>query len=110
VIAFQHIDRLLTRSSEILATNGALVRGFLRSRAELDWVAAGGTIVFPRLRGIADSSAFVDRLLSERDTAIVPGRFFQAPEHVRIGFGGPTEKLRAGLDAIAAALDAKAWT
>jgi len=110
VIAFQHIDRLLARSTEILETNGAIVREFLRSRAELDWVAAGGTIVFPRLRGIADSSAFVERLLSERDTAIVPGRFFQAPEHVRIGFGGPTEKLRPGLDAIAAALDAKAWT
>jgi hypothetical protein len=109
VFAFQHIDPLLKRSTGILDANGAIIRGFLRSRAELDWVAAGGTIVFPRLRGVADSTAFAERLLSERHTAVVPGRFFQAPEHVRIGFGGPTDTLRAGLDAIAAALDARAW-
>ncbi len=109
VLAFEHLDRLLKRSTEILETNGAIIRGFLRSRTELDWIAAGGTIVFPRLRGVADSSAFAERLLFERDTAIVPGRFFQAPEHFRMGFGGQTETLRAGLDAIATALDAKAW-
>lgn len=108
VVAFQHIDSLLKRSTEILATNGAIVRAFLRSRAELDWVAAAGTVVFPRLRGIADSSAFTERLLFERDTAVVPGRFFQAPEHFRIGIGGRTDTLRAGLDALAAALDAGA--
>ncbi len=109
VLAFAHLDRLLKRSAEILETNGAIIGGFLRSRTELDWIAAGGTIVFPRLRGVADASAFAEQLLFERDTAVVPGRFFQAPEHVRIGFGGPTDTLRAGLDAIAAALDAKAW-
>lgn len=109
VQAFAHLDRLLKRSTELLETNGAIIRGFLRSRTELDWIAAGGTIVFPRLRGVADSSAFAERLLFERDTAIVPGRFFQAPEHVRIGFGGATDTLRGGLEAIAAALDAKAW-
>ncbi len=109
VLAFEQIDRLLTRSTGILEANGAMVRGFLRSRTELDWIAAGGTIVFPRLRGVADASAFAERLLFERDTAIVPGRFFQAPDHFRVGIGGPTDTLRSGLEAIAAALDARAW-
>ena len=106
VLAFEHLDHLMKRTTDILAANGAIVRGFLKSRTELDSVESGGTTVFPRLRGVADSSAFAERLLLERNTAIVPGRFFQAPAHFRIGFGGATEALRAGLDAIAAALDA----
>jgi aspartate/methionine/tyrosine aminotransferase len=109
VLAFEHIDRLLERATDILEANGAIVRDFLRSRAELDWVATSGTVVFPRLRNVADSSAFAERLLFEHGTAVVPGRFFQAPEHVRIGIGGQTDALRSGLEAIAAALDARSF-
>jgi aspartate/methionine/tyrosine aminotransferase len=109
VLAFEHIDRLLERATDILETNGAIVRDFLRSRAELDWVATSGTVVFPRLRDVADSSAFAERLLFGHGTAVVPGRFFQAPEHVRIGIGGQTDALRSGLEAIAAALDARSF-
>lgn len=104
-LAFTHLDRLLARSTALLDTNGAIVRDFLRSRTELDWIAPAGTVVFPRLRGVNETTTFTERLLNERDTAIVPGRFFQAPQHVRIGFGGPTDSLRNGLQAISAALD-----
>jgi aspartate/methionine/tyrosine aminotransferase len=106
-LAFMHLDRLLARSKALRDTNGALVLDFLRSRTELDWIAPAGTVVFPRLRGVEDTTMFTERLLREHDTAIVPGRFFQAPRHVRIGFGGPTDTLRAGLDAIGAALEAE---
>jgi aspartate/methionine/tyrosine aminotransferase len=109
VLAFEHIDRLLERATDILETNGAIARAFLRSRAELDCVAASGTVVFPRLRDVADSSAFAERLLFEHHTAVVPGRFFQSPEHFRVGIGGQTDTLRAGLDAIAAALAARSF-
>jgi len=104
-LAFTHLDRLLARTTTLLETNGGMVREFLRSRAELDWIAAAGTVVFPRLRGIADATEFAARLLSARETAVVPGRFFQAPEHFRLGFGGPTDALRGGLLAVGAALD-----
>jgi len=104
-LAFTHFDRLLARTKMLLATNGQLVREFLESRSELECVPSGGTVVFPRLRGVADSSAFAERLLAERETAIVPGRFFQAPQHFRLGFGGTTESLRGGLEALGAALD-----
>jgi aspartate/methionine/tyrosine aminotransferase len=110
VHAFEHIDVLLTRAMSLLKTNGALVRDFLASRAEVEWVPGGGTVVFPRLRGVRDCSAFCERLFSERDTAVVPGRFFQAPAHFRLGFGGATDRLRAGLERIAAALDEGAWS
>lgn len=109
-LVFDQLDRLIARSKTLLDTNGALVRSFLRRRPELEWIEPrGGTVAFPRLRESEDATTFAERLFRERDTAIVPGRFFEAPAHFRIGFGGTTEPLRHGLDAIGAALDARAW-
>ena len=62
-------------------------------------------VVFPRLRRVDDSSVVAERLLEERETAVVPGKFFQAPSHIRIGFGGPADTLRAGLQAVGEMLD-----
>jgi aspartate/methionine/tyrosine aminotransferase len=106
VLAFENLDRLLARAQKILETNRPLVRAFLASRPELDSIEPrGGTVAFPRLRGVPDTSRFAERLLVERDTAIVPGRFFQAPSHFRLGFSGETESLVGGLQALGAALD-----
>ncbi len=63
-------------------------------------------MVFPRIHGLDDTTAFAERLLNERGTAIVPGRYFDAPSHIRLGFGGPTVALLAGLERLGAALDA----
>jgi aspartate/methionine/tyrosine aminotransferase len=110
VLAFEHLDRLVRRAKALLDTNGRLARNFLRSRSELEWVdPAGGTVMFPRLRDVADSSVLAARLLLERDTAIVPGRFFEAPAHFRLGFGSSTEQLTGGLEALGDALDRRAW-
>ena len=46
--------------------------------------------------GSADE--FCARLRAEYDVGVIPGRFFEMPDHFRIGFGGPTEDLRAGLE------------
>ena len=109
-LAFSQLDRLIARSAALLAVNGPLVREFLHARPELELVEPrGGTVVFPRLRGVADSSRFAERLLHERETAIVPGRFFEAPAHFRVGFGGETGALLGGLEALNAALDGHEW-
>jgi len=109
-LAFSQLDRLIARSAALLAVNGALVRTFLHARSELEVVEPrGGTVVFPRLRDVADTSRFADRLLNERATAIVPGHFFEAPAHFRVGFGGATDALRGGLEALTAALDGREW-
>jgi hypothetical protein len=51
----------------------------------------------------------VDRLctlLREKyETSVVPGKFFEMPEHFRIGIGGETEMTRVGLSRLAAGLD-----
>jgi aspartate/methionine/tyrosine aminotransferase len=106
VVAFSHLDALRARTEHLLDANIALVREFLDSRDDVEWIdPGGGTVVFPRLRGVEDTSAFADRLLYERETAVVPGRFFEAPSHFRLGFGCATETLRGGLEALGAALD-----
>jgi aspartate/methionine/tyrosine aminotransferase len=105
VVAFSHLERLIHRSLSLLDTNRPILRSFLDSRADLEWAPSGGTVVFPRLKGVSDTMEFAERLLHTRDTAVVPGCFFQAPAHIRIGFGGSTETLREGLQAIGQALD-----
>ncbi len=105
VVAFTHLERLLQRSRTLLDVNSAIVRHFLDARRDLAWAPSAGTVVFPRLQRIQDSTAFAERLLKEAETAVVPGRFFQAPAHLRVGFGGATETLRHGLYAFGAALD-----
>jgi aspartate/methionine/tyrosine aminotransferase len=105
VLAFSRLEPLHQRTRAILDANLPLVEAFLASHAELEWVdPRGGTVVFPRVRGLEDTSALAERLLKEYDTAIVPGRFFEAPSHFRLGFGGARESLQGGLDAVGRAL------
>ena len=106
VLAFRHLDVPTERARTILARNQALAQAFLQSRPELEWVPSAGTIVFPRIRGLADSRPFVERLMRERRTALGPGVFFEAPAHFRLGYGGDTGKIRQGLANVSAALDA----
>jgi aspartate/methionine/tyrosine aminotransferase len=103
-LAFQQLDALTARARTILARNKAVADAFLASRADLEWVPSDGTIVFPRIRGVADAGPFVDRLMRQRKTAVGPGAFFQSPAHFRIGYGGDREIIRGGLERLAAAL------
>jgi aspartate/methionine/tyrosine aminotransferase len=106
VLAFSRLDALHARARALLDANLRLVRDFLSSRPELEWVDPGdGTVVFPRVRGVDDTSSLADRLLREHETAIVPGRFFEAPAHFRLGFGGATEALAGGLERVGRVLD-----
>ena len=106
-LAFQHLEALTARARDILSRNKALADAFLQSRPELEWVPSAGTIVFPRIRGVADARPFVDRVMREHnDRARAPGHFFEAPAHFRLGYGGDTETIRQGLARVATALDA----
>lgn len=105
-LAFAQLDRLEARAAAVLGMNRPLVHDFLRGRPEIDvHLPRASTVVFPRIRGVRDTSMFAERLLADHGTAIVPGRFFEAPAHFRLGFGGPTETVRAGLEQLGMALD-----
>lgn len=105
-LAFAHLDPLLVRARHILEPNRRRVLEFLRARPELEAIEpGGGTVVFPRLRDVATSDALATWLLEHEETMIVPGRFFEAPAHFRIGFGASDAALTGGLAAIGRALD-----
>jgi aspartate/methionine/tyrosine aminotransferase len=105
VIAFDHFDEVVRRAQKILATNRAALDTFLDGRSDLEFFRAEfGTIVFPRLRrGSVEDFA---RMLREKyETSVVPGRFFDMPQHFRIGIGGEPEMTREGLRRLGFALD-----
>lgn len=105
VAAFRHLDALAARSRAILDANAATLNAFYRSRSDLQWMEHhAGTVSFPRAPGL-DVDAFCDRLRADFDTAVVPGRHFGMPHHLRIGLGVPPEIFRGGLDRLSAALD-----
>jgi aspartate/methionine/tyrosine aminotransferase len=109
-LAFTHLEALAARAGRLLRENHEVMHDFLRRRRDLEWVdPGGGTILFPRIRGVSDSRRFCDHLLEDRETAVVPGRFFEAPAHFRIHVGGRTDVLRGGLSMIGEALDAQAY-
>jgi len=104
-VAFQHLPALAERARAILEPNFATFSRFIAAQPRLEWVPPpGGTVAFPRLTGVASADAFADRLLREFETAVVPGRFFEAPPHMRIAIGIPAAALDRGLAALAAAL------
>jgi aspartate/methionine/tyrosine aminotransferase len=105
VMALDRLPQIAERARKILNANRTLLKAFLDSREDLRaiWPEAG-TIVFPQLlAGHAD--AFCRFLFEKYETGVVPGRFFEVPNHFRIGVGGETETVRQGLARVAAALD-----
>jgi aspartate/methionine/tyrosine aminotransferase len=104
VAAFQHLDLLRERARRIVEADRKLLRDFLAEHSNLSVVSTPwGTTSFPRLlNGSAD--AFLERLQSQFETSAVPGRFFEMPDHFRIGMGVNTEMFAEGLDRISRAL------
>ena len=99
-LAFAQIDRLIERARSLLTANTRTAASFLDAAPELEYVDPnGGTVVFPRLRGVTDASRFVERLGKEYDLAVAPGHFFDAPAHFRLGIGGATRRRGRGTDA-----------
>ena len=106
VVAFDHLDRFRARARDLIATNRALLEAFLDARAELEcFRPPAGTVVFPRLTS-GDPDRFFQLLRDKYETSVVPGRFFEMPRHFRLGIGGETALLQAGLDRLGAALEA----
>ena len=104
VAAFKHLDLLRERARRIVEADRTLLRDFLKQQSGLSAVStAWGTTSFPRLlNGNAD--AFLKRLHLEFETSAVPGRYFEMPDHFRIGMGVNTEMFAEGLNRIGRAL------
>jgi aspartate/methionine/tyrosine aminotransferase len=102
--AFQHLNLLRERARRIVEADRKVLRDFLARHSAIsavppDW----GTTSFVRLRnGKVDD--VLEQLRTKLDTSAVPGRFFEMPDHFRIGMGVDTEMFAEGLDRIGRAL------
>jgi aspartate/methionine/tyrosine aminotransferase len=105
MIALDNLDRVAARARRLLETNRRTLDEFLGSRSDLEYHRPEfGTIVFPKLpRGRVDE---LYRLLTEKyETSVAPGRYFDMPQHFRMGIGGDPEEIREGLVRLGLALD-----
>jgi aspartate/methionine/tyrosine aminotransferase len=106
VIALDNLNRVRDRARALLEPNRAFTNEFLAKHPQLDCEPSRfGTTVFPRLKQ-GRVEAFVKMLREQFETSVVPGDFFEQPQHFRIGFCGATDMVRGGLDRLGAALDA----
>jgi len=104
VAAFQHLDLLRERARRIVEADRKLLRDFLEQESAVSAVdRKWGTTSFVRLQA-RNVDTFLERLRSKFDTSAVPGRFFEMPDHFRIGMGVNTEMFAEGLNRISRAL------
>jgi aspartate/methionine/tyrosine aminotransferase len=106
VAAFKRLPLLRRRAHAALDRNLGRLRAFFERERRLEaFVPEGGNVVFPRLPTGVDGDAFAAHLQEGYSTLVVPGRFFEAPEHFRISFGMQPAILERGLANISRALD-----
>jgi aspartate/methionine/tyrosine aminotransferase len=126
IIALGELDRIRENVRARLDRNRAALHRFFDSRPDLDVPRFPyGTVAFPKLllparrsdddqprsseRGSAAAGSAVDQLCdllrTKYDTTVVPGKYFEMPDHFRIGIGGDLEPLEEGLRRLGLALD-----
>jgi aspartate/methionine/tyrosine aminotransferase len=105
VVALNQLPKIAARAKAMLETNRQTLNDFFRGRDDIEAVPRKfGTTSFPRLR---DSN--VDKLstllIEKYETAVVPGRFFESPDHIRIGMCCEPDSFSAGVERLGEAFD-----
>jgi aspartate/methionine/tyrosine aminotransferase len=105
VMAFRKLGEIAAKQKAVLEENRAILKEFLKGQSAFDYVwPEQGTVLALRIRqGSADE--FAQRLREKFEAGVVPGRFFEMPQHVRVGVGIPTDQLRSALPQLSKALN-----
>jgi aspartate/methionine/tyrosine aminotransferase len=102
--AIHQLPKIASRAKSILETNRKMLHAFFDSRDDIDTVRTkSGTTSFPRLRDV-EVEDLCALLIKEYETAIVPGRFFESPRHIRIGMCCDPAAFAEGLSRLERAL------
>ena len=105
VIALKNLETVGARARALLKKNRPLLDRFLDSRDDLDTIRPRfGTVVAPRVRR-GQVEELCSLLREKYETTVVPGTFFEMPDHIRIGIACDSERLAGGLERLGAALD-----
>jgi aspartate/methionine/tyrosine aminotransferase len=105
LVALKQLPAIAQRAQARFDRHRQLLNQFLDGRDDLEAVRPPlGSIMFPRVKqGTAEK--LCDLLREKYETSVVPGSFFEMPAHFRIGMGGDSETLGAGLERLGSALD-----
>lgn len=104
-IAFEHIEVVLGETRAMLERNRAQWNAFTSSRDVIECMQAiHGITAFPRWTG-GDTERIDQQLRNRYDASVVPGRWFEMPQHFRVGFGLDNTTFDAGLNRLGLALD-----
>ena len=105
VLALERLPKIAHRAKRILQENREALKQFLKTRDDLEVVwTESGTTSFPRLRS-GSVEQLCARLIEKYETAVVPGTFFESPQHFRLGLCCSPELFRAGIERLGRALD-----
>jgi hypothetical protein len=104
-IAFDHLGAILCDTPAMLESNRALFNRFVACRDDLECAPAEhGITAFPRWSG-GDTERLDAHLREHYDTSVVPGRWFEMPNHLRIGFGLPSDEFEQAVARLGRGLD-----
>ena len=105
VVALRKLPMFIARARNILDSNRAVLNDFLDSREELAGSRSElGTTSFPKLlKGRVED--LWDVLYEKYDTSFVPGRFFESPQHLRVGMCCQPDLFSEGVRRLGTALD-----
>jgi aspartate/methionine/tyrosine aminotransferase len=105
VMALNQLPKISARAKSMLETNRQTLKSFFKTRKDITAVPTKfGTTSFPRLQNI-DVEKLCALLPKKYETAVVPGKFFEAPQHVRIGMCCEPGDFQAGIERFGQALD-----
>ena len=98
-------NRFRERGRKIVEADRVLLNDFLdhQKRVSAPRTRFGTTAIVRLMDGVVEP--FLARVRAEYETTAVPGRFFDLPNHFRIGMGVDTEMFREGLKRLERALE-----
>jgi aspartate/methionine/tyrosine aminotransferase len=99
-------DRFLERTRARIRPRLDQVDRWVRARGDVSWERPDGAISgFLRLPRGMDGDRLAEHAQRAHGVRVVPGSFFQEPDHVRLSYGLAEADLARALDALARAID-----
>jgi aspartate/methionine/tyrosine aminotransferase len=101
-------EEFLGKARAHVAANLRMATSWMAGQPGLEWVPPrGGVVALPRIKFPVDPETLYRDLAERHETFVIPGRCFELDNHFfRLGFGGTSEELAAGLERIGGALAA----
>jgi aspartate/methionine/tyrosine aminotransferase len=105
--ALDYLPALAARTRARVDTNRQVFADWARGRDDLAFTLPrwGTTVCLRPVR--VDATRLAEALRVQYDVSVVPGHFFEAPDHVRLALCTDTAVLREGLSRLGECLDAR---